>query len=129
MRRAAAALVCSLVLSACAYQVRQVGDDHFLSAPIDWKPGKTRVHDVVEAFGPPDLIRWSAGRLLFVYRAERRVVSSLVLSFYLKIFSNEQGRQEDATLIVAFDDRDRLLYYGVSEQPRDDLAGDLGLRR
>jgi hypothetical protein len=128
MRRAAAALVCSLVLSACAYHVRQVGDDHFLAAPIDWEPGRTSVRDVVEAFGPPDVIRWSVGRLLFVYRAERRVGSSLALSFYLKLFSNEQGRQEDGTLLVAFDDDDVLLYYGVSEEPRDDLAGDLGLR-
>jgi hypothetical protein len=51
-----------------------------------------------------------------------------VLSFYLKIFSGEQGRQEDATLVAAFDDRDVLLYYGVSEHPREDLAGDLGIR-
>ena len=128
MSRTAAALLCSLALSGCAYHVRHVGDDHFLAAPIDWEPGKTRVRDVVGKLGPPDAIRWSVGRLLFVYRAERRVVSSLVLSFYLKIFSNEQGRQEDGTLLVAFDDGDALLYYGVSEEPRDDLAGDLGLR-
>ena len=84
--------------------------------------------DVVDAFGPPDAIRWSAGRLLFVYRAERRAVSSFVLSYYLNIFSAEIGRQEDGTLIVAFDDRDRLLYYGQSAEPREDLAGDLGVR-
>ncbi|TMA35758.1 MAG: hypothetical protein E6J87_02770 [Deltaproteobacteria bacterium] len=129
MRRVAAALLCSLALSGCLYQIKQVGDDRFLTAPIDWQPGKTTVRDVVDAFGPPDVIRWSAGRLLFVYRAERQVVTSLVLSFYLKVFSNEAGRHEDGTLIVAFDDRDRLVYYGVSEHPREDLAGDLGLRR
>ena len=52
-----------------------------------------------------------------------------MLSFYLKLFSGEQGRHEDATLIAAFDDRDVLIYYGFSEAPRADLAGDLGLRR
>jgi len=127
MRRAAAALACSLVLSGCAYQVQQVGDDRFLHSGFAWEPGRTTVGDVVDALGPPDVIRWSPGRLLFVYRAERRAVASLVLTFYLKLFSGEQGRQEDATLIAAFDDRDVLLYHGVSEHPREDFAGDLGL--
>ena len=127
MRRAAAAFVCSLALSGCAYQVRQIGDDRFLETRLAWEPGRTTVGEVVDALGPPDVIRWSAGRLLFVYRAERRSVASLVLSFYLKLFSGEQGRQEDATVIAAFDDRDVLLYYGVSEHPREDFAGDLGI--
>ena len=128
MRRAAAALLaCLLVLSGCLYQVRQVGDDRFLHGGFTWEPGRTTVGDVVDALGPPDLIRWSADRLLFVYRSERRAVASLALTFYLKLFSGEQGRQEDATLIAAFDDRDVLLYYGVSEHPREDFAGDLGL--
>lgn len=123
-----AALVCCMLLCACAYQVQRVGDDHFLAHPIDWQPGTTTVRDVVEAIGPPDVIRWSVGRLLFVYRSERQVVSSLSVSFYLKLFSKQQGRHEDGTLLMAFDDADVLLYYGMSEQPRDDLAGDLGLR-
>jgi hypothetical protein len=128
MRRAAAALLFSLALSGCAYQVRQIGDDRFLhGSGFAWEPGRTTVGDVVDALGPPDVIRWSAGRLLFVYRSERRAVASLVLTFYLKLFSDEQGRQEDATLIAAFDDRDVLLYYGVSEHPREDFAGDLGI--
>jgi hypothetical protein len=128
MRRAAAALLCSLALSGCSYQVRQLGDDRFLHAGLVWEPGRTTIGDVLDALGPPDAIRWSAGRLWFVYRVERRAVASLVLSFYLKIFSGEQGRQEDATLVAAFDDRDVLLYYGVTEHPREDLAGDLGIR-
>ena len=128
MRRAVAALACSLALSGCAYHVRQIGDDRFLASRFAWEPGRTTVGDVVDSLGPPDVIRWSAGRLLFVYRAERRAVASLVLTFYLKLFSGEQGRQEDATLIAAFDDRDVLVYYGVSEQPRDDFAGDLGIQ-
>lgn len=128
MRSAALALACSLALSGCAYHIRQVGDDRFLAARIDWEPGKTTVRDVVAALGPPDVIRWSVGRLLFVYRAERQVVSSLVLRAYLNVFSYAPGRKEDGTLIVAFDDRDVLVYYGISEQPRSDLAGDLGLR-
>ena len=128
MKRAAAVLACSLALSGCAYQVRKVGDDRFLSAPVDWQPGKTTVRDVVLAFGPPDMIRWSAGTMLFVYRAERQAESSLVLTFYLKLLSAETGRHEDGTLIVAFDDRDVLLYHGESEEPRHDLAGDIDLR-
>jgi hypothetical protein len=128
MRGAAAVLLaCALALSGCAYQVRQVGDDRFLHGGFACEPGRTTVGDVVGALGPPDLIRWSAGRLLFVYRSERRAVASLALTFYLKLFSGEQGRQEDATLIAAFDDRDVLLYYGVSEHPREDFAGDLGI--
>ena len=127
MRGVVAALSCALALSGCAYQVRQIGDDRFLHAGLDWVPGQTTVADVVDAFGPPDVIRWSAGRLLFVYRAERRAAASLVLTFYLKLFSGETGRQEDATLIAAFDDRDVLLYHGVSEHPRDDFKGDMGL--
>jgi hypothetical protein len=129
MKRAAAVLLCSWVLSGCTYTVRQIGDDRFLSAPLDWQLGETSLQDVVAAFGPPDVIRWSFGRLFFVYRAKRQVATSFVLSFYLKVISNEYGRQEDATLIVAFDDRDRVVYYGASEHPREDLAGDLGLRR
>jgi hypothetical protein len=129
MRRVAAALVCSLALSGCAYNVRQVGDDHFLTTRLAWQPGRTMVADVVAALGPPDVIRWSDQRLLYVYRAKRRVGASLVLSFYLKLVSYEPARQEDATLVAAFDDRDVLVYYGASEEPRHDLAGDLGLRR
>jgi hypothetical protein len=117
-----------LALAGCAYQVRQVGDDRFLTSPIDWKPGTTTVREVVGSIGPPDAIRWSPSRILFVYRAERRAAASFVLRAYLKLFSGERARQEDGTLIVAFDDRDVLLYYGVSEEPRHDLAGDLGLR-
>jgi hypothetical protein len=127
MRRTAAALVCSLALCGCAYQVRQVGDDRFLSTPVGWQPGKTTVRDVILAFGPPDMIRWSAGRLLFVYRAERQAESSFVLAAYLKVFSAQTGRHEDGTLIVAFDDRDLLLYHGESEEPRHDFSGNIGL--
>jgi hypothetical protein len=128
MRSAAAALLCSLALSGCAYQVRQIGDDRFLHGGFAWQPGRTTVGDVVGALGPPDAIRWSVGRLLFVYRAEREAKTSLVVLIYLKLFSGEAGRHEDGTLIVAFDDRDVLVYYGMSEHLREDLAGDIGLR-
>jgi hypothetical protein len=128
MRRAAALLACALALAGCTYQVRQIGDDRFLHSGFSWEPGRTTVGDVLDALGPPDAIRWSAGRLLFVYRSERRAAASLVLTFYLKLFSGEMGRQEDATLLAAFDDRDVLVYYGLSEHPREDLAGDLGIR-
>lgn len=128
MKSFAAALACSLALSGCSYQIRQIGDDRFLHAGFEWEPGRTTVGDVVDAFGPPDVIRWSADRLVFVYRAERRAVASLVLTFYLKLFSGEQGRREEATLIAAFDDRDVLVYYGASEHPREDFAGDLGIQ-
>ena len=129
MIRPIAALLCACVFAGCSYTVRQIGDDRFLHQPLDWQLGTTTVGDVVAAFGPPDAIRWSLGRLLFVYRVKRQVATSLVLTFYLKIFSGEMGRQEDATLLVAFDDRDRVVYYGASQHPREDLAGDLGLER
>jgi len=128
MSRVAAALLCSLALSGCAYRVRQIGDDRFLAPRSAWEPGRTTLGDVVDALGPPDLIRWSAGRLLFVYRAEREAKSSLVLTIYLKLFSGELGRHEDGTLVVAFDDRDVLVYSGMSEHPREDFAGDVSLR-
>ena len=127
MKRAAAALLCCSTLFGCAYTVKQIGDDRFLSASIDWQPGKTKLRDVVLAFGPPDMIRWSAGTLLFVYRAERQAESSFVLRAYLNLLSAQTGRHEDGTLIVAFDDRDVLLYHGESEDPRHDFVGDIGL--
>jgi hypothetical protein len=128
MRRAHAALVaCALLLAGCTYHVRQIGDDHFLGDPPAWQIGMTTVRDVVRDFGPPDAVRWTPKELVFVYRAQRRANTSLVLSFYLKLFSDEQRREEDATLVAGFDGDDRLLYYGVSEEPRHDLRGDLGL--
>jgi hypothetical protein len=128
MRRIAASLVCALALSGCGYQVRQIGDDRFLEPHVEWQPGRTTLGDVVDALGPPDVIRWSADRLLFVYRAEREVKSSLVLRAYLDVFAGVVGRHEDGTLVVAFDDHDVLVYSGVSEHPREDFAGDIGLR-
>jgi hypothetical protein len=125
----AAALLCAVALSGCTYPVQRIGEDRFLAMRLTWEPGSTTVADVVGALGPPDVIRWSGHELLYVYRAKRRVGASFVLTFYLKLFSYEPARQEDGTLLAAFDDRDVLLYYGASQEPRSDLAGDLGLRR
>jgi hypothetical protein len=128
MRWIAGCLLCALLVCGCTYQVRQVGDDRFLAEPIEWTPGATRVRDVVQQLGPPDAIRWSVGRLVLVYRSQRRVMTSLALSFYLKLFSRDQAREQDGTLLLAFDDRDLLLYYGTSTGPSNDLVDDLGLR-
>jgi hypothetical protein len=46
----------------------------------------------------------------------------------LKLFSRDQAREQDGTLLLAFDDRDLLLYYGTSTGPSNDLVDDLGLR-
>lgn len=126
MKRLAAALA-ALALCACSYQVRRVGDDRYLTDHVGWQPGTTRAADVVARLGPPDAVIWDAQRLYFVYRSQRRVVSGLALSFYLKVFSREQTRAEDGTLLMVFDERDRLLYFADSGEPGDDLATDLGL--
>ena len=126
MRRLAAALA-ALGLCACSYQVHRIGDDRYLTDHPAWQPGTTRPSDVVAALGPPDAVRWDSQQLTFVYRSQRRVVSGLALSFYLKIFSREQTRSEDGTLLLVFDARDRLLYFAASDQPGDDLATDLGI--
>jgi len=127
VRTAVVALLCALAVSGCSYQVRKLGDDRFLTTRLAWQPGRTTVGDVVDALGPPDVIRWSSDELRYVYRAKRRVGASFVLTFYLKLLSYEPARQEDATLLAVFDDRDVLLYYGASQEPREDIAGDLGL--
>jgi hypothetical protein len=129
MRRVAGCLLCALLVCGCTYHVRRAGDDRFLAEPIEWNLGTTSVRDVVQQLGPPDAIRWSVGRLVLVYRSQRRVVTGLALSFYLKLFSSDQTREQDGTLLLAFDDRDLLLYYGTSTGLRsNDLVDDLGLR-
>lgn len=111
-RATAAALAGSLLLG-CAYGVQRSGDSRFLEHKLDWQPGVTSARDVASDIGPPDLIRGSPGRLVFVYRYEREVRTSLVLSAYLRLFTNERRRHVDSTLVAVFDDGDRLLYYGV----------------
>jgi len=128
MRRALTALgLVALLLAGCTYHVRQVGDDHFLRTPVAWEIGKTTVRDVVHDLGPPDIVRASPDGLVFVYRAQRRVTPGFVLTAYLNIFSYEAKREQDATLVATFGKDDVLKAFGVSEAPRDDLRGDMGL--
>ena len=123
------AWVCLIAFSSgCTLRLHRAGDGGFLGVAPDWQPGVTTALEVARELGPPDLVRWSGQRMTFIYRFQRRVGTSLAISFYLKLFQREQGRREDATLLVAFDAEDRLLYYGRSEAPAADLAGDLGLR-
>ncbi len=125
----ALAAVCLLALSTgCALRLQRAGDGRFLGATPDWQPGVTTALTVARELGPPDLVRWSGGRMTFIYRFQRRVRASLSISFYLRLFQRERGRQEDSTLVVTFDADDRLLYHGRSEAPAADWAGDLGLR-
>jgi hypothetical protein len=114
--------------TACQLGVHRAGDGRFLTADLDWRPGVTTALEVARALGPPDLVRQSGARMTFVYRFRRRTEARFALSFYLKIFQRQQESQEDSTLLVAFDARDRLLYLGRSDAPSEDLAGDLGLR-
>ena len=126
MRRGLAAALGTLLLGGCTYHARQVGDDHFLRQPVAWTVGTTTLRDVVRDVGPPDAIRWTPDALVFVYRAQRHALSSLVLTAYLNLFSYEPQREADATLVAGFGRDDVLLYYGVSESPAFDLRGDVG---
>lgn len=126
MKRALAVALGALLFAGCTYHARQVGDDHWLADPVAWTIGTTTVRDVVHDLGPPDAIRWTPKALVFVYRAQRRAESSLVLTAYLNIFSYEPEREANATLVAGFGKDDVLLYYGASDAPSDDLAGDVG---
>ena len=122
------AWVAWLLPGGCTYSVYRAGDDRFLDAPLAWRPGETTALEVARALGPPDRVRQRGSELSFIYRFQRRAETRLALSFYLKLFSRDQKHEEDGTLLLAFDDRDRLLYYGTSTEPSDDLVDDLGLR-
>ena len=122
------AWVAWLLLGGCTYSVYRAGDDRFLEAPLAWRPGETTALEVARALGPPDRVRQRGSELSFIYRFQRRAETRLALSFYLKLFQREQESELDGTLLVAFDEDDRLLYLGRSELPAQDLADDLGLR-
>ena len=124
----AAGLCLLLVWLGCTVRVYHAGDGRFLGSSPGWQPGVTTALEVAQELGPPDLVRWSGERMTFIYRFQRRVGTSLAVSFYLRLFRREHGRQEDSTLVVVFDGDDRLLYHGRSEAPAEDWAGDLGLR-
>ena len=127
--RRLAAWVCLLAFSSgCTLRLYRAGDGRFLDVAPGWQPGVTTALEVAHELGPPDLVRWSGRRMTFIYRFQRRVRTSLSISFYLRLFQRERGRQEDSTLIVTFDADDRLLYHGRSEAPAADWTGDLGLQ-
>jgi hypothetical protein len=128
VRACAAWLAIAGLANGCTFGVHRVGHDRFLGSGLDWRPGVTTALEVARELGPPDLVRWSGERMTFIYRFRREVGTSLAISFYLKLFQRAQGRREDATLLVAFDANDRLLYHGRSEPPAADLVDDLGLR-
>ena len=125
---AAAALAVLAPSVACQLGVHRAGDDRFLAADLDWRPGVTTALEVARALGPPDLVQPDGDGMTFVYRFRRRAEARFALSFYLRLFQRQQESQQDSTLLVAFDARDRLLYHGRSDAPAEDLAGDLGLR-
>lgn len=125
--RAALAIAALACATACQLGVTRAGDERFLGAEPAWEPGVTTARDVASALGPPDEVLASGDRMTFVYRFERRADARLAISFYLKLFQREHEREQDVTLLVAFDAGDRLLYWGRSDRAEDDLAGDLGL--
>jgi hypothetical protein len=121
VRRAAAALsalaACQL-LAGCALSDFRSGDPRFLQREIHWQPGITTVRDVAADLGPPDVLQNMSGSLIFVYRFEQERQSSFVIAAYLRLFRDDQGRHVDSTLVAAFDDAGRLLYYSISETDR-----------
>lgn len=112
----AAAVVCGCLLG-CAFRVSRAGDPGFLERELGWKPGVTLAREVSARLGPPDWIAGSPERLVFVYRFQQDVSTSLVLNLYLKLFSSQRVRRVDGTLLAVFDEDDRLLYYGSTAAP------------
>lgn len=113
-----AALAACALLAGCTWSVQRAGDARFLEREHEFVPGVTRARDVAAALGPPDRIHSSKEELVFVYRFRREVQTSFVIAAYMKLFTREQGRRSDATLVAVFDADDRLLYWGTSGSPQ-----------
>lgn len=119
----ALALVLLLAGSACTYSALREGDDHFLHADLVWQPGTTTLREVLASLGPPDLMRRAGDDLVFVYRFRRQVKSSLLISFYLNLFSRARQEQTDTTLVVTFDRHDVLVSRAYDPPGQDPGSG------
>lgn len=119
MRRVAL-FIALLALAGCTYSVDQTGDDTFLRGEIEWKIGETTSADVAQALGPPDRISVWNDHLWFVYAFNHVSTSNLELAWNSLAFFQRNARDEiNRTLIVSFDERDRLLYHAMSRAPID----------
>jgi hypothetical protein len=117
-----ALLAAAALAAGCAFSQVRSGDPRFLERSLDWQPGVTTSREVASALGPPDWIRSVGPDLVFVYRYQRDVRTSLVLQAYLNLFSSDRSQRVDSTLVAVFDAHDRLLYHGESEAvPRGGL--------
>jgi hypothetical protein len=115
-----ALFIALLALAGCTYSVDQTGDDTFLRGEIEWKIGETTSADVAQALGPPDRISVWNDHLWFVYAFNHVSTSNLELAWNSLAFFQRNARDEiNRTLIVSFDERDRLLYHAMSRAPID----------
>lgn len=120
MRWAPAVTLAVLLLGGCSYSVDQTGDDTFLRKDIEWKIGETSAANVAEALGPPDRISVWNDHLWFVYSFDHVSASGLELAWNSVAFFQRNARDEiHRTLIVAFDEGDKLLYHAMSKGPVD----------
>lgn len=130
----AALAVAALLGSGCTISVESVGDDAFLRprAQLEWRTGETTLEEVVRALGPPDELRRTNARparlrsdgrrdtqgfadddeLWLVYRYRERRQNGFQVNYYVKVFSIDNVRTQDTTLVVAFDGHDKLRYWG-----------------
>ena len=123
VRRALALLAAAPLALAggCTIVHDRAGDPAFLVADAPMKAGVTTAAEVASALGPPDGVFRRGRELWFTYRYRDIRSSSLVIAYYLKAFSRETINRIDATLVVAFDEDDRLLYHGIDERPPEEM--------
>lgn len=110
----------TLLLVGCTVTVESDGDDRFLRGKeeLTWRKGRTTTLEVARALGPPDKIERQANELWFRYRYRDLRSKSMRLSAYgLNFFNYKDADAVNTSLIVAFDEGDKLLYYGISDGP------------
>ncbi|MGE0713015.1 MAG: hypothetical protein AB7N76_07975 [Planctomycetota bacterium] len=119
MRLLAGLMLAAPVVGGCSLTTVRDGDPHYVleAHKQPFKAGETTSLEVAQALGPPDLIETQGERLVFEYRFRDRRQSSLILSYYLNVFQRLSVHSIDSRLLIAFDEQDRLLYWGVSELP------------
>ena len=118
------AMALSVLVSGCTYSVEQSGDPTYLLREIEWKLGETTAADVAAALGPPDRIStWPDERLWFTYSFSQRRSSNVKLTYTggVAIFKYDGGDAFQNTLVVCFDENDRLLYHATGKIPKDSL--------
>lgn len=114
MRIAVLALVVIFVMGlGCAVRKERIGSERLLTLPVSWAPGEVSAEQVSRDLGPPDEIHLHGDSLRFVYRSERRLQTSFILSYVLRLFTRESRASEARTLIVSFDGSNQLTDYAL----------------